>query len=161
MSGVGELLIGLAMAVGLVGVLIPVLPGILLVWLAGLAWAILDGGGVLRWSLFALMTALTITALIASVRLPAKSASQTEAPRGTLLLSATFATIGFFVIPVVGVLVGFSAGVLLSHMVATNDIHKAFDALWATLRAFGRTVVIHGACGVGICMLWILGLILT
>jgi hypothetical protein len=160
MSGVGELFIGLAMAVGLLGILIPIAPGIVLVWLAGLAWTILDGGGLMRWSLFAVMTALTIGALIANVRIPAKSASQTDAPRGTLWLAALFAIIGFFVIPVVGVLVGFCAGVLLSHLIATNDIHKAFDAMWATLRAFGKSALIQGACGVGICLLWILGLII-
>jgi uncharacterized protein YqgC (DUF456 family) len=161
MSGLGELLIGLAMAVGLVGILIPVLPGIVLVWLAGLAWTILDGGGIVRWSLFGVMTALTLGALVAGVRLPTKSAAHTDAPRGTLWLAAAFSIVGFFVIPVIGVLVGFSAGVLLAHLIATNDIHKAFDALWATLRAFGKSVLIHGACGVGICTLWILGLIVT
>jgi uncharacterized protein YqgC (DUF456 family) len=161
MSGVGELLIGLAMAIGLVGILIPIAPGIVLVWLAGLAWAILDGGGLTRWSLFAVMTALTVGALIANVRIPAKSASTTNAPRGTLWLAALFAVIGFFVIPIAGVLIGFCCGVLLAHLIATNDIHKAFDAMWATLRAFGKSVLVQGICGVGICLLWILGLILT
>ena len=161
MSGLGELLIGLAMAIGLIGVLIPVVPGIVLVWLSGLTWTILDGGGIARWTLLALMTVLTAGALIANVRIPVKSATHEDAPRGTLWLAATFAVLGFFVIPVIGVLVGFSAGVLLSHLIATNDIHKAFDALWATLRAFGKSVVIQGLCGVGICALWILGLILT
>ena len=161
MSGLGELLIGLAMAIGLIGILIPVAPGIVLVWLAGLAWTILDGGGAVRWSLFAGITALTIGALVASVRIPAKSALPSEAPRGTLWLAATFAAIGFFVIPIVGVLVGFCFGVLLSHLIATNDIHRAFDAMWATLRAFGKSIVVQGAFGIGICLLWILGLILT
>jgi len=161
MSGLGELLIGLVMAIGLVGILIPVLPGIVLVWLAGLAWAILDGGGLVRWSLFAVMTALTIGALIANVRIPAKSVTGTDAPRGTLWLASVFAIFGFFLLPVFGVLVGFCTGVLIAHLIATNDIHKAFDAMWATLRAFGKSVFIQGTCGFGICLLWITGLILT
>lgn len=161
MSGFGELLIGLAMAIGLVGILIPVAPGIALVWLAGLTWTLLDGGGITRWSLCVAMTALAIIAMVTHVRLPAKAATGTDAPRGTFWLAAGFAVVGFFVIPVVGVLAGFCGGVLLSHLIATNDIHKAFDAMWATLRAFGKSVLIEGACGVGISLLWIVGLILT
>jgi len=161
MSGLGELLIGLAMAIGLLGILIPIAPGIILVWLAGLAWALLDGGGLIRWSLFALMTLLMVGALVATVRIPTKSAGHLDAPRGTLWLAAIFAVIGFFAIPVAGVLIGFSAGVLLSHLLATNDIHKSFDAMWATLRAFSKSALIQGACGVGICILWIIGLIAT
>ena len=161
MSGFGELLIGLVMAIGLVGILIPVAPGIALVWLAGLTWTLLDGGGITRWSLCVAMTSLAIIAMVTHVRLPAKTASGIDAPRGTLWLAASFAVIGFFVIPVIGVLAGFCGGVLLSHLIATNDIHKAFDAMWATLRAFGKSIMIEGACGVGISILWIVGLILT
>ena len=161
MNGFGELLVGVVMAIGLVGTLVPVVPGVILTWLAGLTWAVADGGGAVRWSLFGVMTLLLSTALVAGVRIPVRRVSDNPAPRGTLLLASVLAVFGFFVIPVIGVLVGFSAGILLAHLVATNDIHQSFDAMWATLRSFGKAAVVQGACGLLICLTWILGLILT
>ena len=40
MSTGGELLVGLAIAVGLIGVIVPLLPGLILVWAAILVWAL-------------------------------------------------------------------------------------------------------------------------
>ena len=88
MSTAGELLVGLAMPVGLVGVVVPVLPGLLLVWGAGVAWAWLDGGGALRWSFAAILTLLFVAGTTLKYVLPARSATGAGAPRSTLLLAA-------------------------------------------------------------------------
>ena len=60
MSEAEQLLVGLAMAAGLVGILVPVVPGLLLILAAGLWWTIADGGGAVRWTVFAVLTALFV-----------------------------------------------------------------------------------------------------
>ena len=161
MTSVGELLIGLTMAIGLIGTIVPVFPGILLVWTSGLVWTVADGGGVIRWSLFALMTVLATTGLVASVRIPSQSTRSQNAPQWTLLISSTFAVIGFFVIPVLGVFIGFALGVLLSHLIETKDFSESSQQMWITVQAFGKAALIQAVCATAIVGVWVLGLIFT
>ena len=56
MTDAEQLLVGLVMAAGLVGILLPVIPGLLLIWAAGLWWTIADGGGPVRWTVFGVLT---------------------------------------------------------------------------------------------------------
>src|SRR3546814_6290826 len=55
MSPVAEVLVGLVILVGLIGVVVPILPGTLLVFAAILVWAIMTGGAT-AWTVFALST---------------------------------------------------------------------------------------------------------
>ena len=60
MSDSEQLLVGIVMVAGIVGILLPVLPGLLLVWAAGLWWTIADGGGATRWTVLAVLTLLLV-----------------------------------------------------------------------------------------------------
>ena len=60
MNAWGELLVAVVMAVGMIGLFVPAMPGLWLVWGAGLAWAWLDGGGGTRWAALAAMTVFII-----------------------------------------------------------------------------------------------------
>lgn len=161
MSSIGELFIGLVMAIGIVGTVLPIFPGLLLTWTTGLVWAILDGGGPVRWSLFAVMTIITAAGLIASVRIPVQSSRTQSTPPWALLLWATCAVVGFFVIPVLGVFVGFALGVLASNFIQTRDLSTATERMLITLQSFGKTALIQAACATAICGLWVIGLIFT
>ena len=75
-----QLLVGLVMAAGLIGVLLPVIPGLLLIWAAGLWWTIADGGGSVRWTVFAVLTALLVVGSVTKYLLPARSAAARGRP---------------------------------------------------------------------------------
>ncbi|MEJ7702972.1 MAG: DUF456 domain-containing protein [Geodermatophilaceae bacterium] len=108
-------LIGLAMAVGLVGVVIPVIPGLLLVAVAGLGWAILaEGAG--PWVVFGFMAVVLAVGTVAKYVLPSRTLRQAGAPASTLVLGALGGIVGFFVIPVIGLLVGAVAGIYLGEL---------------------------------------------
>ena len=114
MSPAAELLVLLVMLVGLVGVVVPVLPGLLLVWAAGVAWAWI-GGGAAAWAVAGVLTVLLVAGTVVKYALPARSATGTGAPRSTLVAGAAGALVGFFVIPVVGVVVGGVGAVYLAE----------------------------------------------
>ena len=159
MSAGAEVLLGLVMVVGLVGVLVPVLPGLALVWLAGLAWAWLDGGGVARWAVFAGMSAVLLAGTVAKYVLPARSAHASGAPRSTILLGATGAVVGFFVIPVVGLVVGGIGAVYLAELARLGDRETAWRSTRAVLRAVGIGVLIELTAGVLAILVWLVGVL--
>ena len=73
-----EIVLGLVMLVGLVGVIVPVLPGLLLMIAAGVLWAI-DRGGAMAWSVAIVMAAIGIAGMVASSVLPEVGCSGGEA----------------------------------------------------------------------------------
>jgi len=161
MSPVAEVLIGLIMAVGIVGTLVPVLPGLVLVWLAGLIWTIFDGADTTHWIIFSVMTAFFLVGIGLSFYLPAKSAKSDSSPKWTMLISTFFAVIGFFVIPIIGVAIGFIFGVFVCHLIASREFHKTLRTTGKTLKALGLVSLFQFACGIAIATSWALGLLLV
>ena len=152
-----QLLVGLVMVAGLVGILLPVLPGLLMIWAAGLWWTVADGGGPARWTVFGLLTALAVLGTVAKYVLPARSAAARGAPVGTLVIGALAAVVGFFVIPVVGLLVGGIAGIYLAEYARLRDGGRAWLSTRAALVAIGIGVLIELTAGVVMVAVWLLG----
>lgn len=151
-------LIGLAMAVGLVGVLVPVLPGLLLVGAAGLGWAILaDGAG--PWIVFGLMVAVLLVGTIAKYVLPSRTLRQAGAPVSTLVLGAVGGIVGFFVIPIIGLLVGAVAGIYLGEARRLREARAAGRSTLATIKAIGIGLVIELLAGVLAVAIWFVSVI--
>lgn len=152
-----ELLVGLVMVAGLVGIVLPVLPGLLLMWAAGLWWAIADGGGVTRWVVLGVLTALLVLGTVTKYVLPARSAAARGAPVSTLVIGALAAVVGFFVIPVVGLLIGGIAGIYLAEYARLRDGGQAWTSTRAALVAIGIGVLIELTAGVLMLAVWLLG----
>ena len=129
------LLVAAAMAVGLVGTVVPVVPGLGLVWLAGLVYGLVEGFGTVGLVAFALMTAL-------------------GAARSSLWLGALLAIVGFFVIPVVGLPLGGALGIQLGEQLRTRDRRAAWRTTRATLTGFGLAALIQLATGVAMVVVW-------
>ncbi len=146
-------LIGLIMAVGLVGVIIPVIPGLLLVAAAGLGWAILaDGAG--PWIVFGFMAAVLAVGTVAKYVLPSRTLRQAGAPASTLVLGAVGGIVGFFVIPVIGLLVGAVAGIYLGELRRLPGSRAAGRSTLATLKAIGIGLLIELLAGVLAVAIW-------
>ncbi len=146
-------LIGVAMAVGLVGVVIPVIPGLLLVAAAGLGWAFL-AEGLGPWIVFAVMAVVLGVGTVAKYVLPSRTLRQAGAPASTLVLGAVGGIVGFFVIPVIGLLVGAVAGIYLGELRRLSDSRVAGRSTLATLRAIGIGLLIELLAGVLAVAIW-------
>ena len=75
MSTGGEILIALAMAIGLVGVLLPILPGLLVIGAMAVVWAVAEGTAV------AWVIASVMIAVLGDRHLPQISGSRTRSSR--------------------------------------------------------------------------------
>src|SRR5829696_1132447 len=150
--------LGLAMAVGLVGVIIPVLPGLLLVAAAGLAWAIMADGAA-PWVVFGVMMLALVIGTVAKYVLPGRSLKQAGAPKSTLALGAIGAVAGFFLIPVIGLLVGAIAGVYLGELRRLSDGRTAWRSTVATGKAIGVGILIELAAGMVAVGIWLISVL--
>lgn len=151
----------LVMLVGIAGVVVPVLPGLVLIWAAGIAWVWLDGGGAARVAVGVLLTGLLVVGIVLKYALPARSATGAGAPRSTLLLGAVGAVVGFFVIPVVGLVVGGVGAVFLAELVRVQDVRSAWRSTLAVLRGVGIGLLVELTAAVLMFGTWLVAVALT
>lgn len=132
----------LLMLVGLVGIVFPVLPGLLLVLLGVLVWA-LDAGSGAGWVLFLVAVALYLAGVVLQWAIPGKRMKRAGVRTSTLLVGLAGAIVGMFVIPVLGLFVGFPVGILVASLVRTRDWGQAWRATGHALRAVGTNILIE------------------
>lgn len=149
------------MVLGLVGVVVPVLPGLLLVWVAGVGWAWQDGGGALRWTVAAVLTLLLLAGTALKYVLPARSATGAGAPRSTLLLAAAGAVVGFFVLPFLGFVIGGVGVVFLTELSRLGSAAAAWQSTRAVLIGVGIGMLVELCAAVLMVAVWLLGVLLT
>lgn len=154
-------LAGLAMVLGVLGVIVPVLPGLLLCWAGVLAWALFGGAGSGRWLVLALATGLALAGTVVKYAWPGRNLRRAGIPNRTLLVGGLLGLVGFFVIPVVGLVVGFVLGVWLAERLRLGSSQLAWPATWQAVRAAGLAVLIELAAAIGIAGIWVAGLILA
>lgn len=84
MNGVETLLVAVVIAVGLVGILVPLLPGSILIFAAIGVWAYLVGTGV-AWGTFGVATAILAAALLVKYLWPMKRMRRADVRTQSLL----------------------------------------------------------------------------
>ncbi len=140
MTGV-EVVVALAIAVGVVGVVVPVVPGALLVWAAILVWAIVTGTAA-GWIVFAAAAALIACGQVVKYTIPGKLLRAKGVPNRSLMIGGLLAIVGFFVVPVVGLLVGFVLGVYASELQRIGA-RMAWPSTKAALHAAGVSMLVE------------------
>jgi uncharacterized protein YqgC (DUF456 family) len=158
MTGV-EVLVALAIAVGLVGVIVPVLPGSLLVLGAVLVWA-WDVATSEGWVVFAIATTFIALGSVVKYVVPGRRLKDNGIPSSTLMLGGVLGIVGFFVIPVVGLLVGFVLGVYLAELRRVGS-GAAWPATVHALKAVGLSIVIELLACLLAAATWAVGVVLT
>jgi len=154
-----EVLLALVIAVGLVGVILPVLPGSLLVLGAVLVWAI-DIGSTTGWIVFAVATVFIALGNVVKYVVPGRRLKDNEIPNSTLVLGGVLGVVGFFVIPVVGLLVGFVLGVYLAELNRVG-VDLAWPATKHALKAVGLSILIELVATLCAAATWVAGVVAT
>jgi hypothetical protein len=155
-----EALLALVMLAGLVGVIVPVFPGLILVIGAALIWAV-DRGGAGAWAVAGLMAIIGTAGIVTSTVLPARRATAGDAPAWVVAAGCVGLVVGFFAIPVIGALIGFPAGVLVAELLRHGRLRPAWQATIEALRGVGLGIVIQLAAGVVMIGVWAIAVIVT
>jgi uncharacterized protein len=151
-------LAGVLLVVAAIGAIYPVLPGSpiaivkLLVW----AWAM---GSWPAWAAAVVGSLICVVGWSASALLTGRKLRQLEVPAWSILVAAVCGIVGMFLIPVVGIFVGFAVGLLLIEALRHGDLRHAFHSSVQTLKAMGTGVVVEFLLICAAASVWTIGVI--
>ncbi|EDY62457.2 small hydrophobic protein, partial [Streptomyces pristinaespiralis ATCC 25486] len=141
--GVWQLLmVGGVMLLGLLGVIVPGVPGPWLVWAAVLWWSLHVQTGV-AWFLLVGATAVLLINQVIVWLLPNRRLRGLGVTRRMAASAGLGALAGFFLIPVIGAVPGFVGGIYGSERLRLGGHGPAMASTRAVMRAAGTSVLVE------------------
>jgi hypothetical protein len=144
------------MAIGLL--VIPILPGLVIIWVAALGYGIAAGFGALGWSMFGLITLLMVGGSVLDNVLMGARAHKEGAPWWVVLIALLAAILGNFVIPIpiVGGILAALIVLFLIEWLRLKDARKALTSMRGMLVGCGWAVVFRVIIGLVMIGLWLI-----
>jgi hypothetical protein len=149
---------GLLLAAAAVGTVYPVLPGSVLAIVTLPVWAWMMGSPA-AWTAAAIGAVLAAAGWSASAVLTGRKLKQHRIPRRSIAVAMVAAVAGMFLIPVVGLFVGFGAGLFLSEYARRKDFRSSLTSSAETLKATGVGILVEFGL---VCLagsVWMIGVI--
>lgn len=137
-----NLLVLAALVVAAFGIVVPVLPGTILALGALLLWALATGGSA-AWVTFAVMAAILAAGQVLKFLLPHRSLTAAGVPSRSILVGGLTGIAGFFLVPVVGLVLGFIGGLLAAEQIRLGAWPDARASTWVAMRATGFSMLIE------------------
>ena len=152
------LVAGLLLAVAAIGTVYPVLPGSLLAIITLIVWAWIMGSPE-AWVVAVIGSIMAGVGWSASAVLTGRKLRQLQIPGRSILVAVVSGVVGMFLIPVVGLFVGFGAGLLASEYARRRDLRAALDSSVETLKATGLGVLVEFGMVCLAASVWMIGVI--
>lgn len=152
----GLLFIAVIIAVGLIGVVVPVLPGLWLSWLGVLIWSLFESSAV-GWVVLVAATALLALSQVVKFVIPGRRMRVAGVSWGSTAIGSILGLIGFFAIPVIGLFIGFPLGVYVSERVRLGSHAQAWTSTVHALKAMGLSILIELGAGLLMAAAWLAG----
>lgn len=150
----GLVAVGLVILLGLVGVVVPVLPGLVLSWAAVLVWALVERTS-LAWAVLSVAAVLLVGSQVLKYVIPGKRMRDAGVPWRTVAVGGVLGMIGFFIVPVVGLVLGFVAGVYVAERVRLGSHRVAWPSTVHALKAVGLSILIELGAGLLMAVAWL------
>lgn len=142
------------MLVGLFGLIVPVFPGIVIMWLAALGYGVASGFSTTGIVIFIFLTLLMIGGTLVDNLLMGMGARQGGASWLTIGVALVAGVIGTLILPPFGGIIAAPAAVLLLEFNRVRDWQKAWQALRGLAKGWGLSFVARFGIGVVIMVLW-------
>ncbi len=150
----GTVLIAIAILVGILGTVLPILPGLLLCWGAVVGYGFIAGFDTVAWVAIAATTVFFALGTWWGVRIPQRHAAEIGMRTIDQVAAAICAIVGAFVIPVVGLPVGFIVGVFVLRLLRTMNLSAAWTSTKRSVVSIAKASGAQAACGFGIGLVW-------
>lgn len=154
-----DFLAGVVVLVGLIGIVVVIIPGLALQVVAVGIWA-LEESSVVGWSILGLVVAIALAASILKYLSPGRRLKQAGIPGWLLLTAVVVATVGLFVVPVVGAPLGFVLTIYAFER-SRKGKARAWPSTRTALRAVFTSIGIELAGGFAIAVVFFGGVLLT
>ena len=151
---------GIALTAMLVGLLVvPILPGLVIIWVAALGYGIAAGFGILGWVMFALITVFMIFGSVIDNVLMGTRAHKEGAPWWVVLVAMAAAILGSFLIPIpiIGGILAALLTLFVIEWIRRKDWRKALTSIKGMLIGWGWAFLfrfIIGVVMIGLWMIW-------
>ncbi len=160
MNAAENLLVAVVIATGLVGILVPLVPGSILVFGAIAAWAFVESTTT-AWVTLGVATAILAAALLVKYLWPMKRMRSADVGTWSLLAGAALGIVGFFVVPVLGLVLGFVLGVYLAELGSRHDHRLAWASTVHAIKGVALSVGVELLGALLATMVWVLGVVLA
>jgi uncharacterized protein len=140
---------------GIVGTVVPIIPGLLVSWLGVLVYGLDRGFSVLGWIVLVIATALALFGTYLGFRIPQREAAGVGLDVPSQLFALAVAIVGAFVVPVVGMPLGFVVGVYLAQLRKVGNSDEALDATRVVVRGLVKSAGAQALCGLAMGGAWL------
>jgi uncharacterized protein len=149
----------ISLTIMLVGLLVlPLLPGLVIIWLAALGFGLVTGFTTIGWIIFAFLTVLMLGGSIVDNILMGTQAHKEGAPWWVVLLAMLAALLGTFLIPIpiIGGILAALATLFAIEWMRRKDWKKALLSLKGMLVGWGWAFGIRFIIGMVMIGLWLI-----
>lgn len=148
------------MLIGLVGLLVPIFPGLVVMWLATLFYALVQASNQnmawYEWVLFAFITLLMIAGSVVDNIIIARRVREKQVPWGSILFGYLAGIVAsLFFTPLIGI-VAAPAGLFGAEYLRLRNPRTALASTRAWMTGWGITIVVRIAIGVVMVGLWMI-----
>lgn len=148
------------MLVGLAGLVVPIFPGLVVIWLATLIYALIQASMQnmiwFEWVLFAIITLLMIAGSVVDNLIIAQRVREKQVPWGSIILGYLAGIIAsLFFTPLIGIFAA-PAGLFGAEYMRLRDTRLALASTRAWMTGWGITIAVRIAIGVVMIGLWMI-----
>ncbi|MFQ5942245.1 MAG: DUF456 domain-containing protein [Anaerolineales bacterium] len=158
MDNLWTILAGALMVAGLVGIFIPFFPDLFLIWAAALGYGLLVGWEDWGPWLFGLVTLLGVLGILAETYVGGAGARAAGASYKAIFAGLILGTIGFFVFPPFGLIIGLLVGTFAVEFLRLRDWRQAGRAMLGMGIGYGVSFGVKlgfGALMIGAWLVWV------
>jgi uncharacterized protein YqgC (DUF456 family) len=142
------------MLFGLFGLVIPIFPGNVVMWVAALIYGLIFGFGRLGGILFAVISLLMLAAVLVDNFLMGAKARQNGAAWPSIILALVAGVVGTFIFPPVGGIIGAPLVLYLMEFQRLGDSSEATRVVKALITGWGLAFVVRFGLGLLMLGLW-------
>jgi len=144
------------MLFGLFGLIIPIMPGLVIIWVAALGYGIAAGFGTLGWIMFAIITLLMIAGSFIDNVLMGTQARQSGASWVSITAALVFGLAGNFVLPVIGGLIAALLALFIAEWIRRKNWRESLKSVGGMAWGCGWAFMIRFIMGVVMIGLWLI-----
>jgi uncharacterized protein YqgC (DUF456 family) len=144
------------MLFGLFGLIIPVIPGLVIIWVAALGYGIASGFGTLGWIMFAIISLLMVAGSVIDNVLMGTQARQSGASWVSIAAALVFGIAGNFVLPVIGGLIAALLALFIAEWIRRKNWRESLKSVRGMAWGCGWAFVIRFIMGIVMIGLWMI-----